>query len=492
VFGSHGLTRAVQVAFLGARNPYAWDEHAIRCAVLRRRILAALVPLWTGGRVAVATAHGFAWNAGARAFEMTAAFCPGRPLPLSHPLRRDGPEVQRRFRATVLEPLQRRLATSGFDGLLWQAGLGNPVAWNNFLREEVDGRERWTWIDLESGVPALFPASPLALLRTYLPLAVRLGRVPFDDVDAARVRGTIEEAREDLVARLGVRGYERLLDDADALGFHQACWKGRSRLARSLGAALAAGDVTEAEARRYVGRPAAWTARLLGGALRKAARKALRLVPAVLRRLSAFPWRRRLVGVARFLASERFREEVAHGMVRGRIDAWERRGQLDPAHVQALRAGVADEEAGAWLTDFAVHLALKPPTKAFQLWVAPLLFAAGWIDAATLAAVLLLAGSVARTAYTLWRLSVAAARGRPLPWVALGVGVLPVVGTAAFPLQIAWSGAEGSSRVAAFLLHDAAAALGRSIPVWGGADTATEHRLNDLVRWIGGRQQPSA
>ena len=48
VFDSDALTRAVQYLFLGAPNPYAWSEHAIQSAMLRRRILAPLVRHWLG------------------------------------------------------------------------------------------------------------------------------------------------------------------------------------------------------------------------------------------------------------------------------------------------------------------------------------------------------------------------------------------------------------------------------------------------------------
>jgi len=43
-----------------------------------------------------------------------------------------------------MKPLQKRLIESGFDGLVWQAGKGNPVALNNFL---LDNKRNWVWID---------------------------------------------------------------------------------------------------------------------------------------------------------------------------------------------------------------------------------------------------------------------------------------------------------------------------------------------------------
>ena len=43
--------------------------------------------------------------------------------------------------------------------------------------------------------------------------------------------------------------------------------------------------------------------------------------------------------------------------------------------------------------------------------------------------------------------------------------------------------------IARFILYDACAAAGRAVPIWGGADSLTEHyasRLGDVaVRWLG-------
>ncbi|MCH7863163.1 MAG: hypothetical protein IH998_16205 [Proteobacteria bacterium] len=74
--------------------------------------------------------------------------------------------------------LRTHLERAGFDGLLWQAGIGNPVALNNFLYERADQTQhadpersdegRWVWIDLESGVPALFPISPKVFVKYSL------------------------------------------------------------------------------------------------------------------------------------------------------------------------------------------------------------------------------------------------------------------------------------------------------------------------------------
>ena len=69
----------------------------------------------------------------------------------------------------------------------------------------------------------------------------------------------------------------------------------------------------------------------------------------------------------------------------------------------------------------------------------------------------------------------------PRPWVALAVGCLPVIGNTAFLIQIVSNGAGRRENVARFMIYHLATRLGQMIPIWGAADTETEHRLNRLV-----------
>ncbi|MEE8468655.1 MAG: hypothetical protein V3T22_09380, partial [Planctomycetota bacterium] len=222
VFDSDALTRAVQYFFLGAPNPYAWCEHAIQAAMLRRRILAPLVRHWLGDILRVAEAWNADWNEDHLAWQLHTQFVKGTHPTLHHPMNRRGAEEVNELRHEVMAPLLAHLLEAGFDGQVWQAGLGNPVALANFMAEEDDaGRRRWVWIDLESGVPALFPANPLALLRFYLPRAIRLGHPLFDDVDIERVEAWLREHRAELVLSLDAPTVEGIERDTAALGQHQ-------------------------------------------------------------------------------------------------------------------------------------------------------------------------------------------------------------------------------------------------------------------------------
>ena len=100
----------------------------------------------------------------------------------------------------VMKPLQGLLLAAGFDGLAWQAGYGNPVATSNFLLETTEtGEQRWVWVDLESGVPALFPANPILLFSFYLQRTLVNGRPLYDDVDVPKLRRYIEDNRDALL-----------------------------------------------------------------------------------------------------------------------------------------------------------------------------------------------------------------------------------------------------------------------------------------------------
>jgi hypothetical protein len=141
-----------------------------------------------------------------------------------------------------------------------------------------------------------------------------------------------------------------------------------------------------------------------------------------------------------------------------------------------LRAHAAGEGSSA----FAVHVAIKPGVKAIEWFVFPVLLVAGVVDEATVGIAILAGGSVSRSLYTLGRMAYDALHRRELAWVALATGVLPVLGNLAFPLQIAWSSREDDELQAQFILYDGMSVLGRRLPIRGGADTLTEHVLNEF------------
>lgn len=494
VFESDALTKAVQYLFLGAPNPYAWCEHAVQAAILRRRILAPLVSHWFGDRLRVSEGWSVDWNAEHQAWQLHTEFVDGSPPTLHHPMNRRGAEEVNELRHEIMRPLQQRLIEAGFDGAVWQAGLGNPVALANFLKEELpDGRRRWAWIDLESGVPALFPAHLPSLWRFYLPRAFRYGRPLFDDVNSLRLEIWIDEQRADLVESLGAAAVEGLERDAAALAYHQESWRSMPRLMRSLRSQLAKGKITVAQLEHYGRSPLRWYAREARRAARGLARRAWNKVAQAGRWLARVPWRRVGRGLVTYLSSHRFRMRLAERFVEGRIAFWKARGQLLPDEAATLRGHLGREESSTYLADFGVHLAIKPLVKIIEYLVAPAMYAAGYIDEWTLGIIWMTGGAVGRTLYTGGRTIQNLLRGRELPTTALLVGLLPVVGNLAFPIQIVRSSHEQEDLLAQFLLYDGCSVIGRRLPIWGGADTLTEHVFNHLPDLIvRGREQVRA
>jgi hypothetical protein len=479
VFYASGLTKLVQWIFLGAPNPYMWSADAVRAAYLRRAILSELVQHWFGDQLRVARPRSVRRDEASRAYELRCDFIDGRAPELHHPLRSEGRDEARELAHAILEPLQERLIASGFDGIVWQAGKSNPVALNNFLVDRT-GAARWAWIDLESGVPALFPWNPWTLLTYYLPRSLRHRAFLFDDVDAQRLAGYL--AHEDALTE---KEREHLLGLGAELERRQRGWRGMRRFERSIAYRLAGGDIDDEQAAWFRSHPLAWYGRETTRGLRAAGRKSIAAARLIYARVRGLPVRRFARGSARFLVSQRYRSFLAQRYVARRILSWRRRGQMSLPDARFLRSHLRSEESSAYLTDFGVHIAIKPFVKLIEFWVFPALYAFGAIGEGLLAAVLLGAGATARTLYTLGRMAQASAQGHERPWVALGVGLLPVLGNFAYPLQIAYSSTEEEDDLARFILYDGCTRIGAHLPIWGGNDTWTEHLFNRLPDRLG-------
>ena len=490
VFYSRGLTKVVQWLTLGAPNPYMWNADAVQCAKIRRDILNLLVPVWTKGQVAVAGAEAAVWNVKLTTFELQTRFVCGRTPALHHSLRNATEDEAGRLWRQILPNLRSYLEHAGFDGLLWQAGIGNPVALNNFLFERTVQKEntartrdndgRWVWIDLESGVPAIFPFSPRVLFQYSLAHWWRRGRPLFDDVDIDRLKFHLRSNAQELRLALGETDFETLNLKAELLGAHQRKWKSLGRLQSSIQYRLVQGEIDNFEADFYSTHRFRWALNEFGRGVRASIR-ALRGAPASI-------WKRMLklnpLDIARngwrFLTSQRYREEFVHGYLDERIESWTRRGQLSDDHAEILRAQIGLPDSSVYIMDFGIHLAIKPAVKFFQYWLLPALFALGLLSGQTVVILAITGGSLGRTAYTLGRMVQSAARRYELPWISLGVGILPVVGNFAYPIQMLYSIRGEDEELARFMLDDGFARLGRIVPIWGGEDTWTEHLFNRI------------
>lgn len=493
IFDSGILTRLVQVLFLGAANPYAWSEHAIRGALLRRRILAEIVPFALDNAMGVARAFGHGWDEVRAVMTLDTEYIEGSHPALHHPLARNGKKETDELRRDLLPRLQGLLRETGFDGMLWQAGLGNPVAFANFLlRKNSSHGPRWYWVDLESGVPALFPASLRALFCTYLPLSIKHRAPLFDHTDTIRLTAWLTRNRAGLDAVRGPGTGERLLSECAALEVSGLQLMRQSRLQRSISSQIAKGTISVPQAEFFSRRPLRWRTREALRGIKNLASTIGQGLIKLRRQYRRVLWREIPSQLAAFLLSQDRREQVARAAISLRIDQWVSRGSLSPEHASQIRQEVQDEESSAWISDFAVHMAIKPMVKATVWILFPLLLMRGAVDEATVAVVILVGGSVSRTLYTAWRTVQEIARGGHPPWVALGVGAIPALGNLAFPAQIAWTGHEDKNLPAQFLLYDGMTLIGRRLPIWGGLNTLTEQLANHATdRFVLRRQRPT-
>lgn len=219
VFVDRGPARWVRLLITGSGNPYVRCQAAVETAVARRRVLTELVGWWFGDRLRLPRIHRWSRNRALGTFELHCELIEGRPA-------RRGRDAgsRRELVRRIMPPLQRRLAEAGFDGLVWQAGRGNPMARSNFLWESTG---RWVWVDLESGVPALFALNPLATLGFYLPRSWHHRRPLFDDVDLGRLDRYLAAQRSRIESSVhGAVSWHRAAEAAAALGSAQRSWKG--------------------------------------------------------------------------------------------------------------------------------------------------------------------------------------------------------------------------------------------------------------------------
>lgn len=481
VFGDQGATRALNYIFFGAPNAYGWNKDAVACAHHRRQIVEPLVEFWFRGALVVSPSRQYSQRPDTGKFELVTGFIDGRPASLMHPLSGDrSAELGNIYRETI-KPLQKLLLESGFAGLLWQVGKGNPVARNNFLRM-ANGAA--ACIDLESGIPALLPANPIDFFSFYLIECLRRGRPLFDDVNIAVLKKFLSQHEEELNAQLGRQKTAKLLLDTEALDRHQTAWKGLSRAGLGIAYAEHTGRISSDAAAWFREHPIIWTLSEIDRALLRGLELTCVKIPGrILRTVfsrelyqaagqRAGEW---VVQLAKSVFSSEHRLRVFQGYAEKRISAWAERGQLKPDEAQILRDEKEAVRPTSYLTDTAVHGMLYPLGKAAEVTIAFALVAAGAPLAAPFIAPF--GGGMVRTCYTVGR-SVFASSER-MPWVALAIGIFPVFGNAAYPIQMMVS-AKTQPTLASFLVYDLFTRIGTNFPIWGGPDTLTEHVFNRL------------
>ncbi len=480
--GVDELTNFVNYIFTGAPNAYSWSEDAVKCAHYRREILSTLISYWFDSRVRIANSYGVDWNEEAKAYKIKTEFITGRPVNLHHPFSSETDWELNDLTIKVMKPLQKRLIESGFDGLVWQAGKGNPIALNNFL---LDNEGNWVWIDAESGVPALFPLNPLSLFSFYLPHSFKRKRALFDDVNTKQLKRYLKLEKDELTKKIGATAFDELMHSVGKLEKHQQEWKSIRRIKKSITYNLKKDKLTQEQADWYSKNQLAWYSRELTRLLKKGIVKIIYKLPAkVIRKLLSINYWQLIKNTVRFVFIGKYRKESVEELVKSRIAEWENRGQLSKEHADYLRDQAEHESTSPYLADFIILIGLKPLTNIIELLLLPTLYAMGVINEATLAIGVTLGGVIYRTAYTAGKMIyehlLFSREKRNSRWIALIVGMIPTIGNAAYPTQMVYSASSKSKELAEFLVYDIMSRVGAKIPIWGGKDTQTEHFFNHL------------
>lgn len=204
------------------------------------------------------------------------------------------------------------------------------------------------------------------------------------------------------------------------------------------------------------------------------------ITPAGMHRWFSDPVHRRnlLTRMMLICVSARFQSEYGRYLIRACIRQWEDAGRLSPREAMQLRRQLESSDTDEYVRCFGMHMGLK----LLLPLMTPLKYGGGAVSVLSgnlWFLFFLLLMPACRTAITLWRMI---ASGRPvIDYIdALIVGVLPVIGSIAYPVQMYSRYRE----LSAFLLRDSAARLGRWVPIYGGKDSRIEIWSIKSTNWV--------
>jgi hypothetical protein len=231
VFAPGLLTRLIYR--LSFQSPFAYQSNsdAIKACYYRRRVAAAIFAS-SDDDVDIAMPIYVRYDTSHRAWVLAARWVDGRGI---KPAAADAARIRRWFKSTadkrevalpdaepeidqlvaLMHNVEATLGRSGLVGSGWQVAPRAMVSTANLLRSD----DRYTVIDLESGIPAVLVPHYVfsGLCRGALP--------PFDDLDADMLRQWLLQNDRRLTLRLGADGKDRLRDDVEALITHTERWK---------------------------------------------------------------------------------------------------------------------------------------------------------------------------------------------------------------------------------------------------------------------------
>jgi hypothetical protein len=354
--------------------------------------------------------------------------------------------------------------------------------------ESVASGYRWVWVDLESGVPALFGLNPLPTLMYYIPRSVAHGECLFDTVNTFKLSFYLDKNKSELVGALGDSAYEELLETSTKLAKAQKNWKGIKRFRRSLFYALSQKKISPEKCEYYKIRGVQWTFVVMAAFLLAFVLGVTKLPLGIFNWFRTIKIKKSLGRFYRYFSSSLYRWGVARWSLKKDVNKWFERKVLTKEEKDHLLNELHKNGVSSCLMDFSIHLAVKPLDKAFIYGLMPFLIVSKVISVEHGALIMILSGSTCRTLYTLWRFSHSLVRARPYyPFTALFIGLLPGIGNLAYPAELIVRSSAHKDVLARFIMFDLSAKIGRRFPLWGGKDSGLEHFCVRLVsRCLGG------
>ena len=473
IFCGTDLTNLILNLFYGAPVDYKWCEPAIKAAYFRRKVLKDLTRFWFGGNFTIANSVATGINSESNEQYLDTEFIEGRVAALYNPFSENGLTEFKELKYKIFPELQERLMESGMDGTVWQAGYGQPCAIPNFL---YSAREKWVWIDAESGVPAIVSYNLKKLLFYYIPKAFKFRRVMFDSLDCGKFSNYLKDNEKDLRESLGDE-YREFSENCEALIVSSTAWQGMSRNDKSRGYYKFSGRITDEQDKYYAKHKILWLIFFIRsffrydfpGIFRHLIRKSMR-----------FCAKLNPVKILTFcvlsLCSGSYRVKIAHKHIESKIDSWHRKKRLTNEQAETLHNELDDNSARKYLSDFGVFILFKPLGYIIRLIVAVML-TKGLIDGATAAFIITFISIILRTVYSLYRCLEEMFSRKEIPWIALLISPLPMIGTLAHPCQMLHSARKGHS-ISQFTIYEVLSTIAAKIPIFGGYDSEIEYQLN--------------